>query len=170
MVSVAVEIRGDENNANILLYDEGAGISGTKGYDERPKLSKLYIDIANDVVGSLVVARADRLFRDKHFRNVSMFTELAEKKRLKLIVPGRTVYDFTKTKDLQAFQKEMQDAYNYLATQILYLIETRQQKIQRGLYGGGHLPAPYVIDRNVWKDEQRPLIYRPWLNMSIELF
>jgi DNA invertase Pin-like site-specific DNA recombinase/predicted nucleic acid-binding OB-fold protein len=169
MLTVAVAIRGDEDDTNILLYDEGAGISGTKGYDERPKLSKLYIDIANDIIGSLVVARADRLFRDKHFRNVSMFTELAEKKKLKLIVPGRTVYDFTKTKDLQAFQKEMQDAYNYLATQILYLIETRQQKVQRGLYGGGHLPAPYVIDRNAWKDEQRPLIYRPWQEMSVEL-
>ncbi|BCL81112.1 recombinase family protein [Ktedonobacteria bacterium brp13] len=168
MISVAMMIRGDEDD--IVLYDEGAGISGTKGYDERPKLSKLYLDIANDIVGSLVVARADRLFRDKHFRNVSMFTELAEKKKLKLIVPGRTVYDFTKTKDLQAFQKEMQDAYNYLATQILYLNEMRQQKVQRGLYGGGHLPAPYVIDRTVWKDEQRPIIYRPWLDASIELF
>ncbi len=170
MVDVAIKIRGDEDDSNIELYDEGAGVSGTKGYDERPKLSKMYIDIANDVTGSLVMARADRLFRDKHFRNVSMFTELAEKKRIKLIVPGRAVYDFTRTKDLQAFQKEMQDAYNYLATQILYLTETRQQKIQRGLYGGGHLLAPYVIERNVWKDEQRPVIYRPWLDMAIELF
>ncbi len=83
------------------------------------------------------MARADRLFSDKHFRNVSMFTELAEKKKLKVIVPGRAVYDFTKTKDLQAFQKEMQDAYNYLATQILYLFETRQQKVQRGLMAAG---------------------------------
>ncbi|HEY7416583.1 MAG TPA: recombinase family protein, partial [Ktedonobacteraceae bacterium] len=169
MVGVAMEIRGDEDNSNIELYDEGAGISGTKGYDERPKLSKLYIDIANDVVGSLVVARADRLFRDKHFRNVSMFTELAEKKKLRVIVPGRTMYDFTRTKDLQAFQKEMQDAYNYLATQILYLNETRQQKVQRGLYGGGHLPAPYVIDRHAWKDEQRPLIYHPWQSITVDL-
>jgi hypothetical protein len=169
MVGVAIEIRGDEDDRNIEMYDEGAGISGTKGYDERPKLSQLYIDIANDLVGSLVVARADRLFRDKHFRNVSMFTELAEKKRIKLIVPGRAVYDFTRTKDLQAFQKEMQDAYNYLATQILYLTETRQQKVQRGLYGGGHLIAPYVIERAAWKDEQRPVIYRPWQDMSIEL-
>lgn len=168
MINVAMAVRGDEDD--IVLYDEGAGISGTKGYDERPKLSKLYLDIANDVIGSVVVARGDRLFRDKHFRNVSMFTELAEKKKLKLIVPGRTVYDFTKTKDLQAFQKEMQDAYNYLTTQILYLNETRQQKVQRGLYGGGHLPAPYAIDRAAWKDEQRPIIYRPWLDTSIEIF
>ena len=95
----------------VVVYDEGAGVSGTNGYDLRPKLSNLYLDIANGVIGSLVVARVDRLLRDKHFRNVSMFTELAEAKKLLLIVPGRAAYDFTKTKDLQAFQKEMQDAY-----------------------------------------------------------
>lgn len=50
MLAVAAEIRGDEDDRNILLYDEGAGISGTKGYDERPKLSKLYMDIANDLL------------------------------------------------------------------------------------------------------------------------
>lgn len=83
---------------------------------------------------------------------------------------GAPVYDFAKTKDLQTFQKEMQDAYNYLATEILYLIETCQQKVQRGLYGGGHLPAPYVIDRLAWKDERRPLIYCAWLEPALELF
>jgi hypothetical protein len=132
LVPVAVALRGDTDDSNILVYDEGAGVSGTKGYDQRPKLSRLYIDIANGVIGSIVVARADRLFRDKHFRNVSMFTEIAEAKKIMLIVPGRTVYDFTKTKDLQAFQKEMQDAYNYITTQVAYMIETRAQKVQRG--------------------------------------
>jgi len=170
LVPVAVALRGDADASNILVYDEGAGVSGTKGYDQRPKLSKLYIDIANGVIGSIVVARADRLFRDKHFRNVSMFTEIAEAKKIIVIVPGRTSYDFTKTKDLQAFQKEMQDAYNYITTQIAYMIETRAQKVQRGLYGGGRLPAPYVIDKQAWKDEQKPIIYQPWLEPAITLF
>ena len=170
LVPVAIAIRGDADDANVLLYDEGAGVSGTKGYDQRPKLSKLYMDIANNVVGSIVVARADRLFRDKHFRNVSMFTEVAEAKKIILIVPGRTIYDFTKTKDLQAFQKEMQDAYNYITTQVAYMQETRQQKVQRGLYGGHNLPSPYVIDRQAWKEEQVPIIYQPWLEPAITLF
>ena len=170
LVPVAIVLRGDADDSNILVYDEGAGVSGTKGYDQRPKLSRLYIDIANGVIGSIVVARADWLFRDKHFRNVSMFTELAEEKKIILIVPGRAVYDFTKTKDLQAFQKEMQDAYNYITTQVAYMIETRAQKVQRGLYGGGRLPAPYVIDKQAWKDEQKHIIYQPWLEPAITLF
>jgi hypothetical protein len=170
LVPDAIALRGDTDDSNIIVYDEGSGVSGTKGYDQRPQLSKLYIDIANGIIGSIVVVRTDRLFRDKHFRNVSMFTELAEAKKILLIVHGRAVYDFTKTKDLQAFQKEMQDAYNYLTTQVAYLIETRKQRVQRGLYGGGWLSAPYVIDKQSWKEEQKPVIYQPWLEPALTLF
>ncbi|HEV2461876.1 MAG TPA: recombinase family protein, partial [Ktedonobacterales bacterium] len=121
LVPVAMSLRGDADASNVILYDEGSGVSGTKSYDKRPQLSRLYLDIANGVVGSIVVARVDRLFRDKHFRDVSMFTEIAEKQRVILIVPGRSVYDFTNTRDLQAFQREMQEAYSYIATQIAYM-------------------------------------------------
>src|SRR5437879_2739215 len=82
LVPIAVRLREEPDDTNVLLFDEGAGVSGTKGYDQRPKLSALYLAIANDIIGSLLVARPDRLFRDKHFTNVSMFTDLAERKRL----------------------------------------------------------------------------------------
>src|SRR5712692_10481149 len=170
LVTIGIKLRGDEDDRNILLLDEGAGVSGTKGYDQRKKLSALYLAIANDIVGSLLVARPDRLFRDKHFLNVGMFTELAERKKLILIVPGKRIYDFTKYADLQAFQKDMQEAYGYIATHVKYMNDTRYQKMLRGLWGGGSLTAPYVIDKNVWKDEQKPLIYKPWLAPAIDLF
>ena len=170
LVPIAIRLRGETDDTNILIFDEGAGVSGTKGYDERPKLSALYLAIANDIVGSLLVARPDRLFRDKHFLNVGMFTELAERKRLILIVPGKRIYDFTKYADLQAFQRDMHDSYNYIATHIKYMNDTRLQKVQRGLYGGWFLPAPYVVDKNVWKDEQVPIIYAPWVAPAIDLY
>lgn len=170
LVPVAIALRGDTEGSSINLYDEGSGVSGTKGYDQRPELSRLYMDIANDVIGSIVVARADRLFRDKHFRNVSMFTELAERKKITVIVPGRAIYDFTKTRDLQAFQREMQEAYNYIATQVAYMQDTRRQKVERGFYGGANLPAPYVIDRSVEREYQVPVIYKPWHQLVIDLF
>ncbi len=170
LIPIAIKIRKDEDDRNILVFDEGAGVSGTKGYDEREKLSALYLAIANDIVGSLLVARPDRLFRDKHFLNVGMFTELAERKKLILIVPGKRIYDFTKYADLQAFQKDMQEAYSYIATHVKYMNDARDQKQRRGLYGGGGLPAPYVIDRTAWKEEQIPIIYQPWLEPALDLF
>src|SRR5260221_7876098 len=42
LVPVAIALRGETDASNILVYDEGAGVSGTKGYDQRPKLSRLY--------------------------------------------------------------------------------------------------------------------------------
>src|SRR5260370_41243381 len=143
LIPIAIRLRGDDDDRNILVFDEGAGVSGTKGFDERKKLSALYISIANDIVGSLLLSRPDRLFRDKHFLNVGMFTELAERKRIKLIVPGKCVYDSTNYNDLKAFQKEMQDAYGYIATHVKYMNDVRDQKMLRGLYGGGNLTAPY---------------------------
>src|SRR5215469_9308075 len=38
------------------------------------------------------------------------------------------------------------------------------------MYGGGNLPAPYVIDRSMEKDQQIPVIYRPWQPIVIDLF
>lgn len=170
LVPAAIGLRGDTDSSNVILYDEGSGVSGTKGYDQRPQLSRLYLDIANGVIGSIVVARADRLFRDKHFRNVSMFTEIAEQKHIMLIVPGRAIYDFTRTRDLQAFQREMQEAYSYIATHVAYMHDMRVQKVQRGGYGGAGLPAPYAIDRMVDKDQQVPVIYCPWQPIVVDLF
>ncbi len=66
LIPIAIQLRGDEDDRNILVLDEGAGVSGQLGYHEREKLSALYLAIANDIVGSLLVARPDRLFRDKH--------------------------------------------------------------------------------------------------------
>src|SRR5579871_3874725 len=170
LIPIAIKLRGDEDESNILVFDEGAGVSGTKGYDQREKLSALYLAIANDTVGSLLVARPDRLFRDKHFLNVSMFTELAERKKLILIVPGRRIYDFTRYPDLQAFQKDMQDAYSYLATHVRYMNDARYQKMLRGLWGGGAVCPPYVIDRSAWKEQQVQIIYKPWVEPAIDLF
>ena len=64
----------------------------------------------------------------------------------------------------------MKEAYKYIATHIKYMNDAKDQKVLRGLYGGNSLPAPYVIDRNVWKEEQVPIIYKPWLEPALDLF
>src|SRR5438270_2109019 len=127
--------RGEDSDANIHIFDEGAGISGTKGIDKRKKLQELHVEIASNLIGDLVLARPDRLFRDKHFSNVSTFTELAEKMRVKVIIPqerGVVVYDFTRYEDLKEFQRVMQEAYAYIDTQIGYMVRARKLKVSKG--------------------------------------
>src|SRR5450759_536397 len=76
----------DEEEPLIKLYDEGAGVSGQKRIDEREKLDELYRDMHKGIIGQVVIAREDRLFRNKHMDQVGVFTKLAEEKKIKVIV------------------------------------------------------------------------------------
>jgi hypothetical protein len=173
LLPFVIVARGDEDDRNIHVFDEGAGVSGTKGIDKRGKVKRLFEEINDNLIGDLVLARPDRLFRDKHFSNVSTFTELAEKRRLKVIVPqaqGAIVYDFTREKDLQAFQEAMIQAYAYLVNQIGYMQRARDNKMSRGLYGGGCVPLPYVLVRGMAKEMQVQVVYEPWVEIALDLF
>src|SRR5437016_5485928 len=123
LIPFVMEARGESDLLHVRIFDEGSGVSGTKGPDKRKKLRGLLEDMVNDVIGDIVVARADRLFRDKHFSNVSTFTSLAEQMGIKVVVPrtqGIIVYNFRNTKDLQTFQIDMQASYAYVENQIGY--------------------------------------------------
>lgn len=173
LIPFVMTARGEDDLEHIHIFDEGAGVSGRLGVDKRKKLKELHIEIEDDLIGDVVLARPDRLFRDKHFANVSTFTQLAEQKRIKVIVPqtqGAIVYDFTKWQDLQSFQEAMQAAYAYVVNQIGYMNRARDYKMSRGLYGGGCLPLPYVLLKDMPKEEQVPVIYKPWLEQARDLF
>src|SRR5216683_6742457 len=97
LIPFVMAAREEDNLDHTRIYDEGSGVSGTKGPDKRKKVRLLFEDIFNNLIGDLVLARPDRLFRDKHFANVSTFTQLAERMRIKVIVPtdrGVMIYDF----------------------------------------------------------------------------
>jgi hypothetical protein len=168
-----IQARGEDSDENIHIFDEGAGVSGTKGIDKRKKLRELHVEIASNLIGDIVLARPDRLFRDKHFANVSTFTQLAEKMQIKVIVPtdrGVVVYDFTREKDLQAFQEAMIQAYAYIVNQIGYMNRARAFKVSKGYYGGGTISLPYVLLRDMPKEEQTLAIYEPWREAAVDLF
>lgn len=165
--------REEDDLEHIHIFDEGAGVSGTKGVDKRNKLKDLHVEIAGNLIGDVVLARPDRLFRDKHFDKVSTFTQLAEQMKIKVIVPtdkGVIVYDFTKYEDLKEFQRAMQEAYAYIVNQIGYMNRARDSKMARGLYGGGCIPLPYVLDRDIAKEIQVPELYDPWVEPALDLF
>ncbi len=173
LIPFVIAARGEYDLTHIHIFDEGAGVSGRLGVDKRKKLKELHIEIEDDLIGDVVLARPDRLFRDKHFANVATFTQLAERKEIKVIVPqtlGAIVYDFTRFQDLQHFQEAMQAAYAYVVNQIGYMNRARDYKMSRGLYGGGCIPLPYVLVRDMSKEMQVQVIYEPWREISLDLF
>src|SRR5438132_12555639 len=75
-----------DDEPDVSLYDEGAGVSGQKRIDQREVLDRLYKDMHRGIVGTLILSREDRLFRNKHMDQVGAFTRLAVEKRIKVIV------------------------------------------------------------------------------------
>jgi DNA invertase Pin-like site-specific DNA recombinase len=76
LTAYAQRLRNDATDAHVRVYDEGAGVSGQKRIDERAELNRLYHDITQGLVGSLVVMHEDRLFRDKYHTNDTTFMML----------------------------------------------------------------------------------------------
>lgn len=193
LVNIAVEIRTDHDPLMVIPCDEGSGVSGQKKIYERPKLLQLWEGIQNDTVGSVIVAREDRLFRDRFLTQVTQFAEECAKHSVLLIVAGRRCYDFRVQDDFNAFIRKMQESYGYIDTHVRYMYEMKLQKLRRGEWVGGGLIAPYALDRlaiQVARDQRkllkeygsdeveeaaitqafRPIIYAPWHPIAIELF
>jgi Resolvase, N terminal domain len=159
----------DEEEPLVKLYDEGAGVSGQKRIDEREKLDELYRDMHKGIIGQVVIAREDRLFRNKHMDQVGVFTKLAEEKKIKVIVPPissasteeRTrVYDFSSYRDLVAFQDKMREAYGYIEGHVKYMNLCKQNKADKGGFDGRGLPPGFAVKGK--KQDQEIVIYEPW--------
>jgi hypothetical protein len=159
---------GDEK-PDVRLYDEGAGVSGQKRIDQREELDRLYQDMHKGIVGAVVLSREDRLFRNKHMDQVGTFTSLAEKMRIKVIVPPissasteeRTrVYDFSNYRDLVAFQDKMREAYGYIEGHVKYMHLCKQNKADKGGYDGRFLPPGLAVKGK--KQDQEIILYEPW--------
>jgi len=154
---------------HVELYDEGAGVSGQKRIDQRAELDRLYRDMHKGIIGTIVLAREDRLFRNKHMDQAGVFTRLAEEKRIKVIVPPissagsdeRTrVYDFTVYRDLVAFQDKMREAYGYIEGHVKYMNQCKQNKADKGGYDGRFLPPGLAVKGK--KQNQVIVLYEPW--------
>ncbi len=158
-----------DDEPDVRLYDEGAGVSGQKRIDQREVLDRLYKDMHRGIVGAVILSREDRLFRNEHMDQVGAFTKLAEEKRIKVIVPPissasteeRTrVYDFTIYRDLVAFQDKMREAYGYIEGHVKYMHLCQQNKADKGGYDGRALPPGLAVKGK--KQDQEIVVYEPW--------
>src|SRR5579885_1678194 len=74
-----------DDEPDVRLYDEGAGVSGQKRIDQREKLDWLYQDMHKGFIGTIITTGESRLFRDARPAQVTAFTQLAKKMHIALI-------------------------------------------------------------------------------------
>src|SRR2546423_13070429 len=57
------QLYGDDE-PDVRLYDEKSGVSGQKRIDQRAQLDRLYQDMHRGLIGTILLTREDRLFRN----------------------------------------------------------------------------------------------------------
>jgi hypothetical protein len=154
--------RGDDK---VLLYDEGAGVSGQIALHQRKELLRLYDDVKRGVIGSIFVTRADRVARDKHQETVNELIKTFEKQRIILYVydgEDANCYDFLEWEDQKAFREVMERAYDYIVYQVGYMNKASANKARKGLYDGRGLPPGLVVERVTPVKHRKPVIFEKW--------
>src|SRR5260370_14551643 len=63
LIPFVMEARCEDDLSHVRIFDEGAGVSGTKGIYNRKKVRSMMDDIVHGLIRDVVLARADRLFR-----------------------------------------------------------------------------------------------------------
>jgi len=72
----------------IRIYDEKDGVSGQKRIDERVKLEQLWQDLSNNLILGIIVAREDRVARDKHGVIGATVSEKCDEYNVFILIPG----------------------------------------------------------------------------------
>jgi len=170
LVQYAMRLRGDATDEWIRIYDEGAGVSGQKRIDQRKELNRLYNDIKQGLVGSLVVIHEDRLFRDEYHTNDTTFIQLLSQYDVLLFVrTDHRRYDCTRPSDRNALLEKMIASRNYLDDHVLGRMNGNQEaKALQGLFDGRNLAMGYVTQGK--KKQQAILVYEPWARVIVWLF
>ena len=164
LIQYAMRLRDDETDEWIRLYDEGAGTSGQLRIDQRKELNRLYKDIKDGIIGSLVIVNEDRLFRDEYHTNDTTFIQLlAEQDVLLFVRTDHRRYDCSKPSDRNALLQKMIASRNYLDDHVYGRMNVNQEaKALQGLFDGRNLAAGFIVDKKALKKEQTIQVYEPW--------
>lgn len=151
---------------DIYLIDMDAGISGTKGIEERPGMRQLYQLIVDGKIGAVACQDEDRLFRDFTQIEVNKFIEACRQNRVHVLTPTTNyVFHHPQMSDffIGNFRIQSQRAADYLRFLKVRLVGARHRIMREGKWASGHMPVGYMVDMR--KDSptyRRYVPFEPW--------
>src|SRR5258708_24365181 len=122
---------------DIVVLDDGKAVSGTLDILDRASMVKLWSLIEANKIGTVAVVKEDRLFRDMHGTEASKFARLCCDHRVKIYVPGKTVYCFhhpvVGDEHLNLFVAQCRAAWDYIKFHIKgQMLANRKDKALEG--------------------------------------
>jgi len=124
-----------------------AGVSGTKGQEERPGLAHLIDRIGQGMISAVYVVDVTRLFRDEYLINATQFAKLCAEHNVS-IVTETAVFDLADDMQRDMFIAQAQYASRELKMILERLGQARQRKSFQGRYAGDAVPIGYVVLRD----------------------
>lgn len=136
--------------ANIIIIDDDAGISGTTKIDERPGMRRLFDLIIDCKIGAVACQDEDRLFRDLTQIQVNIFIQACLEANVRVITPS-VIYDFAHTTmgmfHARQFRFKSEMSAEYITSYIKGRLQPARAKlIMSGLWAGASVPPGYIID------------------------
>jgi DNA invertase Pin-like site-specific DNA recombinase len=154
----------------IIVERRDLGISGTKGWEERPGLAALIRAIEADEVEAVYVVHISRISRDQTLIDGLEFGELCKQHHVLIVMPTMRL-NLRDAMHLRLYRQEIERAADEIELLKMRLGGPRRHKALSGRFDGRSVAPGYLIDHNAQSESyERYVIYPPHAEVVRAIF
>jgi DNA invertase Pin-like site-specific DNA recombinase len=154
----------------IIVERRDLGISGTKGWEERPGLAALIQAIEADEVEAVYVVHISRISRDQTLIDGLEFGELCKQHRVLIVMPTMRL-NLRDSMHMRLYRQEIERAADEIELLKLRLGGPLRHKALSGRFDGRGVAAGYLLDHDRQSERyERYVIYPPHAEVVRAIF
>jgi DNA invertase Pin-like site-specific DNA recombinase len=154
----------------IIVERRDLGISGTKGWEERPGLAALIKSIEADAVEAVYVVHISRISRDQTLIDGLEFGELCKQHHVLIVMPTMRL-NLRDSMHTRLYRQEIERAADEIELLKLRLGGPLRHKALSGRFDGRGVAAGYLLDHDRQSEQyERYVIYPPHAEVVRAIF
>jgi DNA invertase Pin-like site-specific DNA recombinase len=147
--------------AQVIVERRDLGISGTKGWEERPGLAALIQAIQTDAVEAVYVVHISRISRDQTLIDGLEFGELCKQHGVLIVMPTMRL-NLRDSMHLRLYRQEIERAADEIELLKLRLGGPKRHKALSGRFDGRSVAPGYLVDHHAKSETyERYVVYLP---------
>jgi len=148
--------RGDQ----IIVERRDLGISGTKGWEERPGLAALIQAIEADEVEAVYVVPISRISRDQTLIDGLEFGELCKQHRVLIVMPTMCL-NLRDSMHMRLYRQEIERAADEIELLKMRLGGPKRHKALSGRFDGRSVAPGYLVDHQAQSETRERYVLYP---------